>query len=223
MINNLKFSIKKIKTFFKYSFILVFFLILIIISLDFFVEKKTDDKIFDSVSEISHNKVGLLLGTIKVLKNGRLNLYYQYRIDACVELYKAGKIDFVLISGDNSRKEYDEPTEMKNDLISKGIPQEKIYLDYAGFRTLDSVIRCKEVFGEEHITIISQEFHNQRALMIAEFNSIEALAFNAQDVNAPYGLKTQIRERFARIKMMLDLIFGKEPKFLGKKISIQNK
>lgn len=223
MINNFQFSIKKIKIFFKYSFILGFFLILTIISLDFFVEKKTEDKIFDSVSEISYNKVGLLLGTIKVLKNGRLNLYYQFRIDACLELYRAGKIDFVLISGDNSRKDYDEPTQMKEDLISKGIPEEKIFLDYAGFRTLDSVVRCREVFGETQITIISQKFHNQRALIIAEFNSIEAVVFNAQDVAAPYGFKTQIRERFARIKMMLDLLFGKDPKFLGEKISIQNK
>lgn len=187
---------------------------------DRLVEKSASDKVFNSTKEIPHNKVGLFLGTGKVLSNGRINLYYKYRIDAAVKLFKAGKIDFILVSGDNSTKDYDEPSTIKEDLIKKGIPSSKIYLDYAGFRTLDSVVRCKEIFGQNSITIISQQFHNERAIYIAKRKDIEAVGFNAKDVNVHYGFKTRLRERFARVKMVLDLIFGKKPKFLGEKIEI---
>lgn len=188
---------------------------------DRLVEKSASDKVFNSTKEIPHNKVGLFLGTGKILSNGRINLYYKYRIDAAVKLFKAGKVDFILVSGDNSTKEYDEPSTIKEDLINKGIPSNRIYLDYAGFRTLDSVVRCKEIFGQSSITIISQQFHNERAIYIAKRKDIEAVGFNAKDVNVNYGFKTRLRERFSRVKMVLDLIFGKKPKFLGDKIEIK--
>jgi SanA protein len=187
---------------------------------DRLVEKSTSDKVFNSTKEIPDNKVGLFLGTGKILSNGRINLYYKYRIEAAVKLFKAGKVDFILVSGDNSTKDYDEPSTIKEDLVKKGIPSDKIYLDYAGFRTLDSVVRCKEIFGQNSITIISQQFHNERAIYIAKRNNIDAVGFNAKDVNVHYGFKTRLRERFARVKMVLDLIFGKKPKFLGEKIEI---
>ncbi len=185
------------------------------------VEKSASDKVFNSTKEIPHNKVGLFLGTGKILSNGRINLYYKYRIEAAVELFKAGKVDFILVSGDNSKKDYDEPSTIKEDLINKGIPSNKIYLDYAGFRTLDSVVRCKEIFGQNSITVISQQFHNERAIYIANRKDINAIGFNAKDVNVNYGFKTRLRERFARVKMVLDLIIGKKPKFLGEKIEIK--
>ena len=187
---------------------------------DRLVEKSASDKVFNSTNKIPHNKVGLFLGTGKILSNGRINLYYKYRIEAAVKLFKAGKIDFILVSGDNSTKDYDEPSTIKEDLIKKGIPSSKIYLDYAGFRTLDSVVRCKEIFGQNSITIISQQFHNERAIYIAKRKDIDAVGFNAKDVNVHYGFKTRLRERFARVKMVIDLIFGKKPKFLGEKIEI---
>ncbi|MFW6227253.1 MAG: SanA/YdcF family protein [Bacteroidota bacterium] len=188
---------------------------------DRLVEKSASDKVFNSAIEIPHNKVGLFLGTGKILSNGRINLYYKYRIEAAVKLFKAGKVDFILVSGDNSTKDYDEPSTIKKDLIIRGIPSDKIYLDYAGFRTLDSVVRCKEIFGQNSITVISQQFHNERAIYIAEQKDINAIGFNAKDVNVHYGLKTRLRERLARVKMVLDLIFGKKPKFLGQKIEIK--
>ena len=185
------------------------------------VEEETKGKIYGQLSDVPHNKTGLLLGTGKYLQDGRVNLYYQYRIDAAIHLFQAGKIEFLLISGDNSTQNYDEPTTMKNDLMTAGIPEEKIYLDYAGFRTLDSVVRSKEIFGQSSITIISQKFHNQRAIYIAQAKKINAVGFNAKDVNIHYGLKTMIREKLARVKMFLDLHLGKEPKFLGKRIRIR--
>ncbi len=171
---------------------------------------------YSNVQNIPKNKVGLLLGTGKFIKNRWINKYYQYRIDATVKLFKAGKIDYVLISGDNSRKDYDEPTTMKEDLMKRGIPEKRIFLDYAGFRTLDSVVRCKNIFKQKEITIISQPFHNKRAIYLARHNDIEAIGFNAQEVSNRYGIKTQIREKFARAKVFVDLMFGVSPKFDGK-------
>ena len=109
---------------------------------------------------------------------------------------------------------------MKNDLILQGVPANKIFLDYAGFRTLDSVVRSQVIYGLDKITVISQKFHNERALYIAKQKGIEAVGFNAKSVTARYGFKTQLREKLARVKMILDLVFGKKPKFLGEQMKI---
>lgn len=175
---------------------------------------------YDSVEKIPKNKVGLVLGTIKSLGNGQTNLYYTYRINATVDLFEAGKIDYVLISGDNGSASYDEPSDFKNDLINRGIPEERIFLDYAGFRTLDSVIRAKEIFGQTSITFISQQFHNERAIYLAKNNGIKAVAYNAKDVQGKFGIKTKLREYLARANASLDVVFNTQPKFLGKKIDI---
>lgn len=184
------------------------------------IKKHTAAQIYSEVITIPQNKVGLLLGTSPKLKNGNNNLYFDYRILAAVELYKAGKIKYILISGDNRREEYNEPEEMKKALMQKGIPVKSIYLDYAGFRTLDSVVRAKEVFGQNQLTIISQRFHNERAIYLAEKNGINAIGYNAKDVNAYAGLKTNMRELLARVKMFIDLAIDKQPHFLGEKIII---
>jgi SanA protein len=209
------------KTILRIGLLIGIFSLIGIFGADRLVEKTASDKVFNLTEEIPYNKVGLFLGTGKILSNGRINLYYKYRIDAAVELFKGGKIDYILVSGDNSTKDYDEPSTIKEDLIKNGVPANRIFLDYAGFRTLDSVVRCKEIFGQSSITIISQQFHNERAIYIAKRKDIDAVGFNAQDVNVSYGFKTQIREKFARVKMVLDLIFGKNPKFLGEKIKIK--
>lgn len=185
------------------------------------INKQTENLTYSEISEVPYNQVGLLLGTAQYVESGRVNLYFKYRIDAAVLLFKSGKIDFIVVSGDNSRKDYNEPLSMKNELIRYGIPAERIYLDYAGFRTLDSVYRMKEIFGQSQFTIISQKFHNQRAIFIANSLSIDAVGFNAKDVNVHYGFKTNLREKFARAKAMLDVTFGKKPKFLGEKILIE--
>ena len=213
--------VKQIKRLLKYGIVIGFLIFLSIFISNKIVELTTQDKIYDSTADIPSNKVGLLLGTGKILSNGRINLYYKYRIDAVVQLFKAGKIEFILISGDNGHKNYDEPTTMKKDLVALGIPASKIYLDYAGFRTLDSVVRCKEIFGQQRITIVSQQFHNERAIFIAGKKGLDAVGYNARDVNARYGFKTRMREQLARVKVIIDLVFGAQPKFLGKKIEIQ--
>lgn len=187
------------------------------------INKHAESKIYATTDSIPQNKVGLLLGTSPKLKNGNNNLYFDYRILATCELYEAGKIKYILISGDNRKEDYNEPEEMKKALMQKGIPENVIYLDYAGFRTLDSVIRSKEVFGQESITIISQRFHNERAIYLAEQYGITAIGYNAKDVDAYAGLKTKIRELFARVKVFIDLAIDKKPHFLGEKIIIKDK
>ncbi|WP_299136388.1 ElyC/SanA/YdcF family protein [uncultured Tenacibaculum sp.] len=199
-------------------FIIPFMLVFVA---NYSIEKNAVNKTFTDFNEIKKNKVGLVLGTAKILNNGRINLYFKYRIQATVALYKKGKIDFVLVSGDNGNKNYDEPTDFKNELIKKGIPANRIFLDYAGFRTLDSVVRAKEIFGQTSVTIISQKFHNERAIFLAEKNGINAIGFNARDLTGKYGLKVRIREYFARTKAFLDIMFGVEPKFLGEKVEIK--
>lgn len=205
----------------KILLVLISVVLVFIVVSNYTIASYAQEKTYDEVSAIQKNKVGLVLGTSKMLQNGRVNLYFKYRIEATVALYKAGKIEFVLVSGDNSTSSYDEPTDFKEALIKKGIPEHKIFLDYAGFRTLDSVIRAKEIFGQEKITIISQEFHNERAIYLAGKNDIEAIGFNARNVSRRYGLKVQLREYLARTKVFLDMLFGVEPKFLGEKVEIK--
>jgi SanA protein len=209
------------KTTYKGIGLIVLLIFCLLIVPNSMVRQSSKDLLYSSDELIPHNKVGLLLGTSKFLSNGRINLYYQYRIDAASVLFKAGKIDFILVSGDNSRKDYDEPSTMKQDLIDCGIPESKIFLDYAGFRTLDSVVRCKTIFSQNSITVISQPFHNERAIYLAKKNGIKAIGFNAKDVTVYYGFKTKLRERVARVKMMIDLIFGKQPRFGGEKINVE--
>ena len=177
--------------------------------------------IYQNIDSIPQNKAGLLLGTSKLLRSGLPNQYFQNRIQATVDLYKAGKIEVVVISGDNSREGYNEPEDMKSELMQRGIPEDKIYLDYPGFRTLDSVVRMEKIFGQKSFTIISQKFHNQRAIYIAHAKGLQAVGYNAEDVNAYSGFKTQLREKFARVKLFLDLWTGKNPKFLGEPVIIQ--
>jgi SanA protein len=191
-----------------------------IFTCDRIIENASSEKIYSDVQAIPYNHVGLLLGTGKLLSNGYENHYYRYRINAAVQLLKSGKIKYLVISGDNSRKEYDEPSDMRADLIAAGIDSSVIYLDYAGFRTFDSIVRLKKIFGQEKVTIISQKFHNQRAIYIAKKEGINAVGYNAQDVGSNYGFRVQVREKLARVKVFVDMFTGKEPKFLGQQISI---
>jgi len=183
------------------------------------ITNNAKQKTFTNVQVIPKNKVGIVLGTSKYLSNGSINLYYTYRLEAAALLFKAEKINFILASGDNLTSS-DELSEFKEDLVKLGVPPEKIYLDYAGFRTLDSMVRSKVIFGQESITIISQKFHNERAIYLAEKFGIKAIGFNAKDVSNRYGRATSFREYFARTKAVFDILINKEPKYLGESIEI---
>jgi SanA protein len=167
------------------------------------------------------NNIGLVLGTSKYTTGG-INLYYKYRIEAAAELYFKGKIKHIIVSGDNHINGYNEPEQMKASLIKLGVPSNKITCDYAGLRTLDSVVRLKKIFMTQKVTIISQKFHLQRALFIAQHYNIDAIGYCSKDVGDNYNRTTQFRELFARSKAVLDLyVLRTKPKYLGTEIKIQ--
>lgn len=197
---------------------------IVVVVCNVLVTGNASGKVFNRVEEIPHRKVGLLLGTAPVTPWGTKNLYFTYRIDAAAKLFHAKKVDFLIVSGDNHSTDYDEPTCMRDSLVACGVPNERIISDYAGFRTLDSVVRCKAIFGQDSVTIISQPFHNERAIYLAGHNQIDAIAFNAQDVTSVWTtwLKIHSRELLARVKMFIDLVVGKQPRFLGEKVEIPN-
>jgi SanA protein len=167
-------------------------------------------------------RVGLVLGTSKYAATGGPNAFYRHRLIAAAELYRAGKIRYILVSGDNAQQNYNEPVTMQRDLQALGIPDSAIVLDYAGFRTFDSVVRAKKVFGQEELLIISQHFHAERAIFIARRFGIEAHGYAARPVKGwPAAFKVRFREIFARFKALLDLyILNTEPRYLGPEVNI---
>jgi SanA protein len=176
---------------------------------------------YSTVEEIPHRRVGLVLGCSRTLPDGRRNLYFITRMNAAAGLFKAGKVDYLIVSGDNHVRGYDEPTDMKQALADAGVPTNGVYCDYAGFRTLDSVVRAKEVFGQAHVTVISQQFHNERAIYIAGRRGVDAIGYNAEDVRSIHRLRTMFREQLARVKTVLDVsLLRTRPKFLGPRVEV---
>lgn len=209
---------KNILKYTLFSLDIFFMLIFSILIADRTIIVSTRNLHFSEISATPQNNVGLVLGTSGTLRNGNANLYFKYRIDAAAQLYHSGKVKHLIVSGDNHVDYYNEPEEMRLALIKKGVPDTCITLDFAGFRTLDSVVRCWKVFGQKKFTIISQKFHNERALFIANAYGLDAVAFDAKDVTGRGGRRTAVREPMARFKAVLDLyLFNKQPKFLGKR------
>ena len=174
-------------------------------------------RLFDKVEDVPASRVALVFGTDHRFQ-GRENLYFKYRMDAAAALWKAGKVKLILASGDNSEKYYNEPERMKEALVERGVPKDRIVCDYAGLRTLDSVVRAKEIFGLRDVIFVSQRFHNERAGYLARANGMEFTGFNAQDVVTRGGLKTKAREVAARVQMWLDVnVLKTRPKHLGEK------
>lgn len=186
------------------------------------IESSTEGFITDETHELPACETAVLLGTSKILKHRQVNEYFYRRIAATVDLYRSGKIKYIIVSGDNSVAIYNEPLDMKRDLVKNGVPDSVIYMDFAGFRTFDSMVRAKEVFGQDSVIVVSQEFHNQRAVFIAQQIGLVAYGYNAEDVDVQTGFKTRVREFFARAKVFWDVYTGTRPKFLGEKIRVGN-
>jgi SanA protein len=187
----------------------------------FYVQRSSDGLVYDSVDQIPKSRVGLLLGCAKTLRGGQGNLFFLFRIQAAAELYHAGKVDHLLVSGSNPTHDYDEATDMMDALIRLGVPKDRICRDYAGFRTFDSIVRAQKIFGLKECVIISQEFHVKRALCIAKHIGLDCHGYSATDVALPHSFKTLAREKLARVKLLLDLfVLPTKPKFLGDPITI---
>ena len=177
----------------------------------------SDGRVFDSSSldKVPHSRAAVVLGCRKVLPSGFKNLYFTRRIAAAATLYKAGKVDCLIVSGDNHIKDYDEASDMKDALVEAGVPADRIVCDYAGFRTLDSVVRAKKVFGLDSFVVVSQEDHVRRAVFTARGFGCDAYGYAAQNVNGRHSIRTRIREQFAKVAAVLDVILRRGPKFLG--------
>jgi SanA protein len=148
-------------------------------------------------------------------------IFFQRRLDAAAELYHSGKVKKLILSGDNGRKDYYEPEAMRQELIVRGVPDQDIYCDYAGFSTLDSVVRAKTIFGAEKFLVISQRFHSERAIFLARANGIEAYGFAAEDIDLPYWkYKNRFRESLARAAALLDVITFRSPRFGGEMVDM---
>jgi len=185
------------------------------------IERYASSRCFDSWSHVPNCTAAVVLGCSNRAASGSVNLHYLYRIDAAAELWHRGVVRWLLVSGDNGRVDYDEPTQMKADLVLRGVPAEAIYRDYAGFRTLDTVVRARDVFGLERFIIISQPDHIRRAVYLACSHGIDAIGYAAQAVDLRYGLKTRIREWFARARAVLDVeILAAQPRFRGERVPI---
>lgn len=166
-------------------------------------------------------EVGLVLGCSPTLRDGRENWYFRNRMDRAAEVYRAGRVERLLVSGDHSRVDYDEPTAMKAALVERGVPAERIVMDQAGFSTLDSVVRAREVFGQEKLLIISQRDHVMRAVYIAEAHGMEAVGVAAAAVGFGRGWKTDLREGLARVRAVWDVtVWNRRPRMAGPSIGM---
>lgn len=191
--------------------------ILTVGGMNIWVVASTNSRIFSEADKLPQTKVALVLGTSRYVAAGVENPFFTTRIDAAVTLYKTGKVKKLLVSGDNGTDDYNETEQMRRSLIAKGVKESDIVMDYAGFRTFDSVLRSKLVFGQSSIIIVSQRFHLQRSLFIASSHGIEAWGFEAADPPRNSGYyKVMAREVFARVAAVLDCyLLGTEPKFSG--------
>jgi SanA protein len=199
-----------------------FLLILVIISVcNIWIVKSTEANVYSDLEELPDHRIALVLGTSHRSVGGGPNPFFQNRIEMAAMLYSMGKIDHFILSGDNSTRYYNEPAEMRKALIKKGVPASVITLDYAGLRTLDSVVRSKKIFGQNKILIITQPFHSYRALFISRYYDMDAVAMVADDPDLEQTFKVRLREYLARTKAVLDLyIFKTDPRFLGEKEEI---
>ncbi len=184
-------------------------------------ESKT--RIFTDAGSIPANDVALVMGTSPVTGGGRWsNPFFESRMDAANDLFRSKKTRHFLLSGDNSRKEYDEPTAMRDALIARGVPKNAITLDYAGFRTLDSVVRARDVFGQSRVTIVTDDFHLARSLFLARSSGLDAVGFSGANVPLKWSKKTRMREVAARVGAWIDVnVLHTKPKFAGPRIVVE--
>lgn len=194
-----------------------------VLALNEWIVRSTRSAIFTDVNAVPQNDVALVLGTGKYLRgSGKINPHFRKRVEAAAALYHAGKAKHLLLSGDNHIAGYDEPTDMAEALMALQVPPSAMTLDYAGFRTLDSVVRAQKVFGQKRVTIVTDDFHVSRAVFLARHEGLEAVAFTSAKVSTLFSARTRVREVGARVKAALDVyVLHTRPHFLGEPVEIQ--
>ncbi len=212
---------KRIHRLFVFGLTGVGLLMMVVLLCNLMVVHSARGRTYDKLSDVPYREVGLVLGTTPRAKHGNVNYYYKCRMEAAAQLYFAHKVSYILVSGDNRRNNYNEPAEMRKSLIALGVPDSVIVLDYAGFRTYDSMIRAHKVFGQDSVTVISQPWHNKRAIFIARHRDLDAIGYNAKDSKVLRSyIKLHIREALSRVKAVIDVVTNKQPKFLGEPVQV---
>lgn len=193
------------------------------LALNEYIVRSTRSAVFTEISALPPNDVALVLGTGKLLRgSGRINPHFRKRVEAAAELYHAGKVKHLLLSGDNHIAGYDEPTDMAEALLALAVPPAAMTLDYAGFRTLDSVVRARKVFGQSKVTIVTDDFHAARSVFLARHEGLDAVAFCSAKVSTRFSARTRVREVGARVKAALDVyVLGTQPHFLGEPVEVR--
>jgi SanA protein len=200
-------SNKKLKNMAWILLFLVFACLMVIIGCNLAVTSAAKGRMYTDPSKIPAKPVALLLGTSPIGRSGNPNQFFLRRIDATVKLYKEKKFSRLIISGANRPEEFNEPEEMKTALVKQGVPDSIMELDGEGFRTINSIVRAKDVYGADSILIISQEFHNERALFLAKHKGIDAVAFNAETTSSRrWRIQMKMRESLARVKAVLEMV-----------------
>ena len=186
------------------------------------IHRAADQRIYDDVASVPPHDVGLVLGTSKYTRKHVHNPHFDHRMTAAALLYRSGRVRGLLLSGDNGSRGYDEPADMKAALLALGVPAEAMTLDDAGFRTLDSVVRARRVFGQRRLTVITDRFHAYRAVFLARNAGIDAVAFPSAEVDLRASARSRVRESLADVKACLDVwVLRTQPKFLGEPIPVR--
>ncbi len=198
----------------------VMLLVLVILGAEAAVDFTSRGRNYSKVDDVPKRRAALVLGTSKFVPGGNENLHYRYRMEAAARLFEAGRVEYVIVSGNGSEPHYDEPMMMRDDLIDLGVPKDRIYRDDAGLRTLDSVVRADEVFGAPDVVVVSQPEHTKRAIFIGRMRGQDLVGYAAKPVSFSTDPKTAIRERLARVLAVLDMTMDKQPERLGGKVSL---
>jgi len=202
------------------SVIAIFFSMFLVIIFfnNYAIKEGAKNLMYSKVSNVPHRKIAVLLGVEKKFKNGKINHFYINRIDATVNLFKAKKIDIIIVS----RNQGNVVDDVKEDLMKQGIPENVIILDYAGLRTYDTMYRMYKVYGQKDFLVISQRKQNERAIYIAKKNGLNAIAFNASEYSGYNSFRLNIIEKYERTRLFFEFLVQKKPIFKGEKVVISN-
>lgn len=203
-----KFSFKKTFRKLLITFLLVFaFLFIFSAVANYIVIQKSREHLVTDIELLAKSNVGLVFGTSKYTRSGNENRHFYERLASASKLLKIGKINKIVLSGDKSSNYYNEPVQMRKELIKNNIDAKRIVMDFEGFSTYESIDRLKRVFGIKSATFISQKYHNYRIIFIARSFGIDAVAYNVGGDDSSFEFYVHIREYFARVKAVIDVYF----------------
>ena len=178
--------------------------VLVLTGFNVWMVRRSADRVTETAAGVPVRPIALVLGTSMTLASGQINVHWRGRMDAAAALYKAGRVKRILVSGDNRRRDYNEPRDMRDGLIGRGVPKAAIILDSAGLRTLDSVIRAKEKFGVTECIIVTDDFHLPRAIWLADRRGMTVSGFHGPGLSWESSGKTRVREWLARVNAGLE-------------------